>query len=584
MRGARPHRAGVAAALAAALLLLASCGDDGPAVAHGGSGGGNGGGASAPSAAPVSLALSDEGRASLARGGVPQPGGTLVQSITVEYGTLNNILRTTNSEETLCRLFLFPPLLDIDPDTLELVPLVAAELPTLAADSRTYTWNLKPGIRWHRGDGSGPVEVTTADVVYAWRMISDPTVRAERVRASLGPIESVRALDRYTFEVVAKRPYYRVELEFGYNFRLMPAHLGAAEPAAFNDDPLGRDPVGYGPYRFAAWKSGEYVELEKNRDWFAADALPYWFDRYRVRFIADTAQTPLLFERGELSICPVNDCTRWEEMKREAKLAPLATFHEYYLAQWLYIVWNQAHPAFADARVRRAMTLLYPRELVKEKVYLGHAAVISTLGSVAAPEYDASVAPLPFDPAAARALLDEAGWIDRDGDGWRDRDGARFRFTLKHPRTPVPAIAVGNTWFQQQLKEAGVEVELLPVDSRQLFKELGDRAFDAGQLSWVGDPRDDDLYDRFHSSAVAEGANYGGLADPETDRLLELHRGAFVREERLALAHALHRRIAELQPVTPLYNPQSLVLVSTKLRNVKMRRLGARWFDWWQAP
>ncbi len=570
-------RAGRRAVAGLLAFTLAGCGDEaGERVA---------GVATAPGEAlPVSLALSDAGRASLSQEGKPQPGGTIVQWITAEYGTLNNVLRTMNSEEVLCRLYLFPPLLDIDADTLELVPLVAAQRPTLAADRRTYTWKLRPGIYWHRGDAAGPVEVTTADVLYSWKMIADPAVRAERVRASLGPIEAVRALDRYTFEVVAKAPYFRVELEFGYNFRLMPAHLGAQDAAAFNEDPLGRAPVGYGPYRFASWKSGEYLELEKNPDWFAKETLPYHFDRLRMRFIADTSQTPLLFERGELSICPVNDCQKWEEMKRDPALAERATFHEYYLAQWLYIVWNQAHPAFQDARVRRAMTLLYPRELVKEKVYLGHAAVLSTLGSVAAPEYDATVAPLPFDPIAAKALLDDAGWIDHDGDGWRDRDGQKFHFALKHPRTPVPAIATGNVWFQEQLKLAGIEVELLPVDPRQLFKDLHDRAFDAGQLSWVGDPRDDDLYDRFHSSAIVEGANYGGLDDARCDELLEQYRATFEREERIDLAHELHRRIAELQPVTPLYNPQSLVLVSTKLRHVKVRRLGARWFDWWQAP
>lgn len=583
-RDAVPDRDGRgwrALGLAAAFVLLVRCGDEAHAPGPAGAAPASGEGARSI----VSLARSEVGRESLKPGKAPSsPGGTLVQSVTAEFGTLNNILRTTGTEETVCRNYLFPPLLDIDPETLELVPLLAAARPVMADDRRTFTWKLRPGVFWHRGDANGPVEVTTADVVYSWRMISDPAVRAERVRAALGALESVRAIDRTTFEVKASAPYSRFEHEFGTNFRLMPAHLAGATAEEFNADPLGRAPVGYGPYRLAKWAPGEYLELERDPAWWGTDRLPYPIERFRIRFVLDTAQNPLLFERGELSICAVQDVSQWERMLADPKLAELATFHEYFLAQWLYIAFNHAHPALSDLRVRRALTLLYPRESVKEKTYLGRAVVIAGLGSVVAPEHDPALAPLPFDPVQARKLLDEAGWIDGDGDGVRERDGRRLALTLKHPRTPVPAIANGNLWFQQHAREAGVEIELLPLDSRQLFKELADHAFDLGQLSWVGEAADDDLFDRLHSSAIDEGANYGGYRSEECDALLEAFRAEFDPAARREIARLIQRKVADDLPVMPLYNPKALVLVSTKLRNVKIRRLGARWFDWWVAP
>ena len=533
----------------------------------------------------VSIATSAAGEKSLARDAEPpQPGGTIVQAIAAEYGTLNNLLRTLNSEETLCRTYLFPPLLDIDPDTLELVPLLAAERPAISADRLTYTWKLRPGVRWHRGDERGPVEVTSADYEYSWRMLSNPAVRAEKARASLGPIADVKAIDRHTFVVTAKSPYFRVELEFGFNFRLMPAHLGATEPEEFNRDPLGLAPVGYGPYRLAEWKRGEYVELDRNPDWPFAERLPFHIAKLRVRFVPDTAQWPLLFERGELSYCTLNDPARWEELKRDPAWGERATFHEYYLPQWLFVTWSHTHPALRDARVRRALAHLYPRDLVHEKVYLGHATVLNAPASVIYDSYDPGVAPLPFDPAVAKRLLDEAGWSDRDGDGLRDKEGVAFRFTLLHPSSSVPAITTGNSWFQEQAKKAGVDVVLQAVDLKTMTADLSRHAFDAAILSWVGDPRDDDLYDRFHTRAIDEGSNYGGYSDPECDALLDEFRGAFDPTRRFELSRLIQRKLAADQPVTPLYNPQSLVLVSTQLRNVKVRRLGARWFDWWQAP
>src|SRR5262245_57916322 len=220
-----------------------------------------------PARAVDSPAFSDTARASLARdpAATPRKAGVMVQSISGKFGTLNNITRTAGSEETLCRLYLFPPLLDIDPDTLELIPLLAAARPTISADHRSYTWTLRRGVRWHRGlpDGT-PVEVTSADYVFSWQMIRNEEVRAARARSSFDQIEDVKAIDATTFVVTTKEPLFRIELEFGYNFRLMPAHLAAHDPAKFNEDPLGRAPVGYGPYKFEEWKGDEYVALVRN--------------------------------------------------------------------------------------------------------------------------------------------------------------------------------------------------------------------------------------------------------------------------------------------------------------------------------
>ncbi|MBM4016439.1 MAG: hypothetical protein FJ293_15940 [Planctomycetes bacterium] len=577
-RRARPAGAGFVGVGLASLSCL-SCGDDSDPAAR------------APLAAPLALsevrsqAFSPAGQASLVRDAGPaQAGGTLVQAAVRDYVTLNNILRVSANEEALCRMFLFPPLLDLDPDTIELVPLLAAARPALSADRRTWTWQLRPGVRWHRGDADGAVEVTAADVEFSWRMMAHPAVKAEKARSAFGPVTEVKAVDRHTFTVTTKEPFFRLELEFGFNFRLMPAHLAEHDPEKFNVDPLGRAPVGYGPYRFKEWKPGEHLEFERNPDWPRAGRLPYPIERFRIRIAADTALWPQLLERGELSLCTVNDYVRWEELKADPVYREAATFHEYFLPQWLYITWNQQRPLFADARVRRALTHLYPRERVKEKVYAGHAVVLNAPGSVNYAAYDPALAPLPFDAAAAARLLDAAGWRDLDGDGMRERDGVALRFVLRHPAATVPAVSQGNRWFQEEARKVGVDAVIEPVDFAQLQQQAIAHDFDAVLMSWVGDPRDDDLYDRFHTSAIAEGSNWGGYSDPACDQMLEAFRGEFDEARRLEIGRAIYRKLAEDLPVTALYNPQALVLVSTKLRNVKAHRLGARWYDWWIAP
>jgi peptide/nickel transport system substrate-binding protein len=538
---------------------------------------------SATSVDPLSLAFTDAAKRSL-RGGSNEPsrdGGTMVVAVSSQYDTLNNVTRASGASDTFCRAFLYPPLLDLDVDTLEPVPLLAAARPTVSEDHLHYTWKLRPGVLWHRRSPDDPkVEVTTDDVLFSWRMIQDPKVEANRARAGLDFVADVAAVDRTTFVVTTKKPYFRAEFGFGYDFRLMPAHLASHDPAKFAKDPLGRAPVGYGPYQLVEWKEGQYLSLARNPDWFAADRLPYHPAALRVHF-ADLPQMAPMFERGDLSFTVVNDYAQYEAMKADAKLRERATFHEYYLTAWNYLVWNLDRPLFADVRVRRALTMLYPREQVKAKSYLDHAAVVTGPWPVSVAECDRSVVPLPFDVAGAAKLLAEAGFADHDGDGLLDKDGVPFRFTLEHARTLTPPLATGNLWFQQHLREVGIAVDFLPTDNNKLFDDLSKHAFDAAQAGWTADPRDEDVFDRFASSAIATGTNYGNYRDAECDRLLEAYRAEFDPGRRLEIAHAIHRKLAADQPMTFLFNPQSLVVVSSKLRNVKMHRLGARWFDWW---
>jgi peptide/nickel transport system substrate-binding protein len=200
-----------------------------------------------------------------------------------------------------------------------------------------------------------------------------------------------------------------------------------------------------------------------------------------------------------------------------------------------------------------------------------------------AKEYDRSIEPPKFDPEAAKKLLDDAGWSDHDGDGVRDKDGVPFRFTLLHAPTKAPVFTVGNGWFQEQLKKAGIEMEPRAVELSQLRAEVERHDFDAVMMGWTADPRDDDVFTRFHSSTIESGGNYFAYASPECDQLLEAFRAEYDDARRVEIAHRIHRRIADDQVCTFLFHPQSLVLVTTKLRDVRMRTLGARWFDWWFA-
>ncbi len=530
-----------------------------------------------------SLAYSDRARTSLKGGdsAPPQVGGTFTVNYSTQPQTLNNVLRRRHRDSTLCREYLFPPLLYVDGNTLELSPELAEKRPEILDDGKRMIWTLRPGVLWHRGTSDGePVEVTTADVQFSWDMIHHPEVDAQHVAAALDRFRDLKVIDRYSFEVRLEEPFFKAEHEFGWEFRLMPAHLSQKEPAAFNQDPLGREPVGYGPYRLEEWADNQHLTLVRNEQYPCRPGRDYYLERVRFVFVHDPEAAVNMFVRGDLSVCTVDNPERWDDMKQQAELQERATFHEYVLSRWNFIGWNNDHWAFSDARVRRAMTMLYPRDQVQEKFYRGYSVIPSAPLPILSREYDSSVPPLEHDPDGAGKLLQEAGFRDTDGDGILDRDGKPFRFELLTDARPIPAMDKGSLLFQQELEEAGVVMEIRRIDFNQLVERMRNHEFDAGQLGWSDSARDPDLYPVLHSAQNNGGYNFQNYRSEECDRLLVGIRSELDEERRMELSHRMHQLIHEDQPMTLLPTPLTLLLVSTDLQNVSITRRGALYHNW----
>src|SRR5262249_42636117 len=102
----------------------------------------------------------------------------------------------------------------------------------------------------------------------------------------------------------------------------------------------------------------------------------------------------------------------------------------YEIPELAYIGWNEARPFFADKRVRQALTLLIDRPKIIEVVRRGMGTIAASPFPPGSPDFDPMIQPLPYDPARAMALLDEAGWVDHNGDGIRDKGGIDFKFEI----------------------------------------------------------------------------------------------------------------------------------------------------------
>jgi len=196
------------------------------------------------------------------------------------------------------------------------------------------------------------------------------------------------------------------------------------------------------------------------------------------------------------------------------------------------------------------------------------------------PEYNEEIQPWPFDPEGAKRLLDEAGWIDSDGDGVRDKDGRPFQFELLFTVNWPPHERVA-TLFQEELARAGIQMAIRTLDWASLLPNVHEQKFDAVMMGWGQVPYPDP-YQVWHSSQhVEHGSNHVGFKNEEADRIMEQARLEFDRQKRAQLYHRLHEIIHEEQPYTFLFCRKALLAVDKRFHNIRMYPYGPDPREWW---
>ncbi|HUD71265.1 MAG TPA: ABC transporter substrate-binding protein [Dongiaceae bacterium] len=437
-------------------------------------------------------------------------------------------------------------LVDQGPD-LQLVPSLAASWER-SADGKVITFHLRPGVRFH---DSAPF--TSDDVVFTWQKIVDPASRAVgRVDAFL-PIASVEAVDPLTVRVTYKEAF--APALRGWQIPILPAHLYRG--ADFATAAANRAPVGTGPFRFVSWDAGRSIVLEANRDyWGGAPGLAQFV--FQIVPAADTAFQALLAGEVDYARLPA---------ARQASLMDDAAFTGRFRVLrsvplfFYYIAWrgDGSNPFFADPRTRRALAMAIDRE--------GYvASVLRGLGEMTDSPF-APLLPAPrargpaHDPAAAAALLDEAGWRLDPKSGLRKRAGRTFRFTLLVFTGGEDHVQFSQV-VQENLRGLGIEMRIERLDWQTLWTRLKSGDFEAAFSGFVPGPDPDSVYGLLHSSQIAGGQNYAAWRDPAVDAALDTARHTLDDTARMAIYRSIESRVLEAQPYAFLFAPVVLGAVN----------------------
>ena len=270
------------------------------------------------------------------------------------------------------------------------------------ADGRSWTFKLRPGVKFH--DGS---EMTADDVQFTlMEGFRRPKAKASRVRQFRKGIKDVKVVDRHTVTVVTARPWPT----FPYDMSFQPGIEGIVLPKAYIEkvgwDGFAQKPVGTGPWKFVKHEVGNFIEFEAVKDHWRKSPN---FDRLRTVLVKEASTRVAMLKTGQVDVARISLDEVQEVSKAGFKIAedPQPTSVRIHLYATYY---DKAGPV-KDVRVRQALNLAVNKQEIVDTLLHGKgkpAAVFPS--SPISIGYPADLKPYPYDPAKAKKLLAEAGY------------------------------------------------------------------------------------------------------------------------------------------------------------------------------
>jgi len=509
------------------------------------------------------------------------------------------------------------------------IPRTAASMPEISDNGRTWVIHLKPGI--HFADDpvfkGAPRELVAADYVYAWKRLLDPRMRSpfawylqgkivgadavvEQAKRTNrfdydAPISGLRTLDKYTLRLELKEPDY---ILMGYLCSSPMAAVAREVVEAYGDPATGwvmSNPVGTGPYRLKSWRRGQQIVLEANpgyrRETYPAPQDPAdealvaamkgrtipLIGRIEISIMEESNPRLLAFDRNALDYLELPSDLVDRVLDASGKLRPAyasrgVRSQRVTQPSLRYAYFNMEDPVVGGydkqhIALRRAIVMAVNMPELVRIVYQGQAIAATQPVPPGMPGHDDGVdVSAPFDPAAAAALLDKFGYVDRNGDGWRDQPDGKPLVLRMGSATSGRDREIDELW-QRSLKTVGIRIEFLKQKWPDLLK-MGK----AGQLQmwgvgWINAYGEGDAFAQLLYGDNIGQTNFSRFKLADYDAAYRKSRTLPDGPER----DRLYRRMAEL---VAAYNPWWLGTYSVETTLLQPWVRGYKKHAYWEHP
>jgi peptide/nickel transport system substrate-binding protein len=489
-------------------------------------------------------------------------GGTYVEGLAGTPQFINPLLcQTYEVDGDLCAL-IFNGLTRLDHHG-QVVPDLA-ERWEISPDGLSYTFHLRPGVRWHDG-----APLTAADVGFTIRLLQDPSFPGQPDWGELWRSVTVTVIDPRTVQFQLQEPFAPF-LDYT-TVGILPRHLLENVPAGeLPAQPFNLNPVGTGIYRFSEVVTDtghiSHVILETNPFYFERKPL---IDRSQCKFYPTYQAVYQAYLEGAVQGIGRVAAENLAEARANPRLQLFTSALPKYSLIYLNLA-SETAPFFAEREVRQALLYALDRQGLVDRVLDGQATVAHSPVLPGSWAYDPDVPIYEYDPAKAVALLEEAGWqattatasanisntpsISPTVSAWF-KDGQPLAFALLVPDDPS-RLAIAQE-IARQWASVGIRANLEPLATGLLSERLVPRRYQAAlvdlDLTLSGDP---DPYPFWHQTKIEPpGQNYAGYDSREMSEILETARLTVDQEARKELYYQFQQLFARDVPAILLYHP-----------------------------
>ena len=446
---------------------------------------------------------------------------------------------------------IFSGLVSFDLD-LNLIPDIAETWET-SDDGAVYTFHLRNNVLFH--DSSR--RVTADDFKFSIERALNPRMLSTvaevylddikgaltYARGQADEVEGIRVIDADTLEITLEKatPVFLFKLSYPVSYIVDEREVG--DSTCFSDTRWTLNPNATGPFKLTEFALGERIELERNTNYYLEPAPSL----DKVTYIITGGSSFTMYENDEVDITGVglNDIERVRD-PNEPLNAEFVTGEQLNV---FYVGFNTEEPPFDDARVRRALNMALDKDLLANNILEGLATPAKGVLPPGLPGYNPALEGIPYDPQAARDLLDEAGGPDLLDDAIIIVPGSGA--------TAGPVLDAMVALWQENL---GVNIEIQQAEFGLFLRDIDEGNFQMFSLGWIADYPDAQnfLEIKLHSRSANNETLY---SNPEVDALLDQARTEFDEDARIELYQQAEEIIVNDSPWIPLYHGKTSALI-----------------------
>jgi len=488
----------------------------------------------------------------------PKQGGQMVVTYKDDISTLDPAIGYDWQNWSMIKS-LFDGLMDYKPGTTELIPDLA-ESYTISDDGLTYTFKLRPNVKFHNGR-----TLTSTDIKYSIERSVNPETQSpgqgffwqmagfdEMAAGDATELSGITTPDDNTVIINLSQPDATFLQIVAINFAFA---VPREEVEKYGLD-FGRNPVGTGAYKMTEWLLGQRVVFERNTDYFR-EGSPF-LDKITFEVGQDPSVALLRLKRGEVDVLgdgipPANFLQEVADPANKGMIVEGGLLHTG------YITMNTTKAPFDNKLVRQAVNMAINKERII-RIVNGRASIANQPLPPAMPGYDTSYKGYAYDPGKAKQLLADAGYPDG------------FETELYAMNTdPNPRIAQA---FQQDLAAVGIKAEIKSLAQATVIDAGGEGTAPmlwSGGMAWIADyPDPSNFYGPILGcgGAVPGGWNWAKYCNKEIDAMAAKADGMAAADQveaRIDAWRGIYNKIMDDAPWVPVMNEVRFAMHSARI-------------------